>query len=92
MGEIVKRGVQSFKVFMAYKGSQLYQDDERLIQIFARAKELGAVVMVHAENGVLIAHNQERLLKKGVTGPEGHPLSRNDEVEGEATHRAITIA
>ena len=57
MEELVKRGVQSFKVFMAYKGSQLYQDDERLIKIFSKAKELGAVVMVHAENGVLIAHN-----------------------------------
>jgi dihydroorotase-like cyclic amidohydrolase len=48
--------------------------------------------MVHAENGDLIEYNQNRLVKQGVLGPEGHPLSRSDEIEGEATHRVITIA
>lgn len=48
--------------------------------------------MVHAENGELIEYNQKRLVKNGVLGPEGHPLSRSDEIEGEATHRVITIA
>ena len=48
--------------------------------------------MVHAENGELIAYNSERLEKQGVLGPEGHPLSRSDEIEAEATHRVITIA
>jgi dihydropyrimidinase len=87
-----KRGINSFKVFMAYKGTSFYQSDERLLQIMERAKELGCVVMVHAENGELIDYNQKRLVKAGVLGPEGHPLSRSDEIEGEATHRVITIA
>ena len=52
-----------------------------------KAKELGLLVMVHCENGDIVAYNQEKLLKAGITGPEGHPLSRNKEVEGEATHR-----
>jgi dihydropyrimidinase len=92
MAEIVRRGVNSFKVFMAYKGTSFYQSDDRLLQICQRAKELGAVVMVHAENGELIEFNQQRLLAQGVTGPEGHPLSRSDEIESEATHRVTTIA
>lgn len=92
MEEIVKRGISSFKLFMAYKGTPFYQNDERLLSIFQRCKELGTIAMVHAENGELIAFNQERLVKQGVTGPEGHPLSRTGEIEGEATHRVITIA
>lgn len=87
-----KRGINSFKVFMAYKGTSFYQTDERLLQICERAKALGCVVMVHAENGELIDYNQKRLVKAGVLGPEGHPLSRSDEIEGEATYRVITIA
>jgi len=57
MEEIVKRGVSSFKLYTAYKGTFFYQNDERMLQIFQRCKELGAVIMVHAENGELIEYN-----------------------------------
>ena len=59
---------------------------------FSRAKELGALCTVHAENGELVARLQEDIYNKGITGPEGHPLSRPPEVEGEAANRAIRIA
>lgn len=86
-----ERGVNSFKMFMAYKG--LYQlDDCELYEAFERCKELGAVAQVHAENGSIIAKNAEKLLAAGVTGPEGHELSRNEEVEAEAVNRACIIA
>jgi len=84
-------GVNSFKHFMAYKGA-IMADDEILVKSFGRARELGAICTVHAENGDLVFHLQQEILNRGITGPEGHPLSRPPEVEGEAANRAIRIA
>lgn len=84
-------GVNSFKHFMAYKNA-IMADDEVLINSFKRAQELGAICTVHAENGELVFRLQQDVLDMGITGPEGHPLSRPPEVEGEAANRAIEIA
>ena len=92
MGTLVREhGVNSFKHFMAYKGA-IMADDEILVSSFTRARELGAIVTVHAENGELVFRLQEEIFEKGITGPEGHPLSRPPQVEGEAANRAIRIA
>lgn len=92
MGTLVKEhGVNSFKHFMAYKNAIMATDDI-LVASFSRCLELGAVPTVHAENGELVYHLQQQLLKMGITGPEGHPLSRPPQVEGEAASRAIRIA
>ena len=92
MGELVRdHGVNSFKHFMAYKGA-LMVDDAIMVASFERAAELGALCTVHAENGELVDALQSRLYEQGVRGPEGHPLSRPPEVEGEAAQRAIRIA
>ncbi|MCD8547176.1 MAG: dihydropyrimidinase [Aeromonadaceae bacterium] len=92
MGTLVQQeGVNSFKHFMAYKNA-IMCDDETLVNSFRRALELGAMPTVHAENGELVYLLQQEVLKMGITGPEGHPLSRPPMVEGEAANRAIAIA
>jgi dihydropyrimidinase len=88
MGTLVnEHGVNSFKHFMAYKGA-IMADDEILVNSFTRAIELGAIVTVHAENGELVFRLQKELFEKGITGPEGHPLSRPCKQSLEAITRA----
>ncbi|CAD1468575.1 unnamed protein product, partial [Heterotrigona itama] len=92
MATLVKEhGVSSFKMFMAYRDMFMLRDPE-LIETFKACKELGAIAMVHAENGDIVAENTKRLLDAGVTGPEGHEMSRPEEVEAEAVNRACIIA
>ncbi|XP_013098892.2 dihydropyrimidinase isoform X1 [Stomoxys calcitrans] len=84
-------GINSYKMFMAYKG--LYQlNDSDLLDSFERIRELGGVAQVHAENGDIIAKNVGKLLSAGIKGPEGHEMSRQEEVEAEAVHRACILA
>ncbi|HTF88026.1 MAG TPA: dihydropyrimidinase [Planctomycetota bacterium] len=92
MGTLARdHGVNSFKHFMAYKNA-IMADDEILVSSFMRARELGALCTVHAENGELVYRLQQEVFDRGITGPEGHPLSRPPEVEGEAANRALRIA
>jgi len=91
MKDVVDRGITSFKHFMAYKGSLMVNDDE-MFASFQRCAELGALPLVHAENGDVVASLTQKLLAEGNDGPEGHAYSRPPEVEGEATNRAIMIA
>ena len=92
MGTLVQQeGVNSFKHFMAYKNA-IMCDDETLVNSFRRALELGAMPTVHAENGELVYLLQREVAAMGITGPEGHPLSRPPMVEAEAANRAIAIA
>ncbi len=92
MGTLVQEeGVNSFKHFMAYKNA-IMADDETLVNSFRRALELGAMPTVHAENGELVFQLQKQMIEQGISGPEGHPLSRPPAVESEAAQRAIAIA
>ena len=92
MGTLVEQeGINSFKHFMAYKNA-IMCDDETLVNSFKRALELGAMPTVHAENGELVYLLQKQVAEMGITGPEGHPLSRPPMVEAEAANRAIAIA
>ena len=87
----VEMGINSFKHFMAYKGALMVEDDE-MFASFSRCRELGALPMVHAENGDIVQELQQKYMAQGITGPEGHAYSRPAELEGEAANRAIMIA
>ncbi|WP_020593424.1 dihydropyrimidinase [Kiloniella laminariae] len=91
MEEVVGRGINTFKHFMAYKGALMVDDDE-MFASFQRCSALGAMPLVHAENGDVVATLQQKLLAEGNNGPEAHAYSRPPEVEGEAANRAIMIA
>ncbi len=91
MPEVVNRGINTFKHFMAYKGALMVDDDE-MFASFQRCAEIGAMPLVHAENGDVVAHLQQKLMAEGNNGPEAHAYSRPPEVEGEAANRAVMIA
>ncbi|PXA83022.1 dihydropyrimidinase [Caulobacter sp. D4A] len=88
---VAHHGINTFKHFMAYKGALMVNDDE-MFASFQRCAELGALPLVHAENGDVVAAMQTKLMDEGNNGPEAHAYSRPASVEGEATNRAIIIA
>jgi dihydropyrimidinase len=87
---IEEEGITSLKVFMAYK-NQFQADDETLFKTLIAARDLGALVMVHAENGDVIHYLVKKALEEGNTDPIFHALTRPPEVEAEATGRAATL-
>ncbi|WP_088066627.1 dihydropyrimidinase [Gottfriedia luciferensis] len=87
---IENEGITSFKVFMAYK-NVFQADDATLYRTLLAAKDLGALVMVHAENGDVVDYLIKEALAEGKTEPIYHALTRPSEVEGEATGRACTL-
>src|SRR2546423_11981729 len=91
LASLPDQGITSYKLFMAYKGA-LMVDDETLFKTMEVAAETGALVMVHAENGDAIDVLVKRALAEGHTEPHYHALTRPPETEGEATNRAIQLA
>ncbi|WP_141430657.1 dihydropyrimidinase [Bacillus sp. 03113] len=83
-------GITSLKIFMAYK-NVFQADDETLFRTLITAKELGALVMVHAENGDVIDYLTKKALAEGKTEPIYHALTRPSAIEGEATGRAASL-
>lgn len=84
-------GITSFKLFMAYPGVY-YSDDGQILGAMQVAQRLGAMIMMHAENGPAIDVLIGQALARGETAPYFHSLTRPVEMEEEATHRAIMLA
>ncbi|WP_280350246.1 dihydropyrimidinase [Nocardia abscessus] len=91
MSELVAEGVTSFKLFMAYPGV-FYSTDGQILRAMQSAAELGALLMMHAENGIAIDVLVEQALARGDTAPYIHGTTRPWQLEEEATHRAIMLA
>jgi dihydropyrimidinase len=91
MGQLVKEGITSFKLFMAYPGV-LMLDDQSIFKAMLRAGELGALICMHAETGLPIDILVERALKAGHTAPVYHALTRPEAAEATGTERAIALA
>jgi dihydropyrimidinase len=89
--EIVKRGVGSFKIYLAYKGA-FGLSDEELYRALRLARKLGVITTAHCENADLIAALQNQLLAEGKTGPEWHYDSRPPIVEAEGVRHVMTFA
>src|SRR5918998_2530721 len=84
-------GVCSFKLFMAYKGELMTRDDA-LMATMERARDLGGLIMVHAENGDVVDLLVKQALARGDTSAINHALTRPEFVEAEATGRAARLA
>src|SRR5215471_8517809 len=91
MGQLVREGVTSFKLFMAYPGVLLL-DDQSIFRAMLRAGELGALICMHAETGLPIDVLVERALKAGERAPIYHALTRPEAAEATGTERAIALA
>ena len=89
--EIVRRGLSSFKVLLAYKDAGGLGDGE-LYQTLRLARRLGVLTAVHCENADLVQERQRELLAEGKTGPEWHHESRPPLVEAEGVHHLMTFA
>ena len=84
-------GITSFKLFMAYPGVFMV-DDQTIFRALRRTGDNGGLVCMHAENGGVIDELVKEALRKGQTAPKYHALTRPSRAEGEATGRAIALA
>ncbi len=91
MDALVRQGVTSFKLFMAYRGVFML-DDGSIFKALLRTGKNGGTICMHAENGDVIDVLVQRALAAGKTAPKYHALTRPARAEAEATHRAIALA
>src|SRR6195256_5166182 len=91
MDALVRQGITSFKLFMAYPGVFML-DDASIFKALLRTGKNGGTICMHAENGGVIDVLVQRALAEGKTAPKYHALTRPARAEAEATHRAIARA
>jgi dihydropyrimidinase len=91
MDALVRQGITSFKLFMAYPGVFML-DDASIFKALLRTGTNGGTICMHAENGGVIDVLVQRALARGRTAPKYHALTRPARAEAEATHRAIALA
>jgi dihydropyrimidinase len=87
---LIDEGITSYKLFMAYPGV-LFMDDANIYRTMAAAGDRGAIICMHAENGIVIDEIVRNVVAAGKTEPKWHSLTRPTEMEAEAVHRTIAI-
>lgn len=92
LGALVKAGVPTMKVFMAYKGLPNYSSDDVIFRLLQKSKEESMLVLVHAEHADMIDILQKQMVAAGQTAPKYHAESRPPDTEREATFRATMLA
>jgi dihydropyrimidinase len=92
IGLAVDAGVGAFKLYMTYRARGIMADDALILRAMEEAARVGAVVKVHAENGVIADANVSRFYADGHTDPTWFPRSKPDWVEAEAIQRAAFFA
>ncbi|MDD5657847.1 MAG: dihydropyrimidinase [Elusimicrobia bacterium] len=88
---LAREGVTSLKLYLAYPGT-LMSEDDAVLRALRRSNEVGALVSLHCENGRAIAELVRRALREGRRGCANHPLTRPPELEAEAVRRAAALA
>ena len=91
MNDMIREGVSSFKLFMAYPGV-LMVDDATIFKAMRKTSENGGLICMHAENGSAIDVIVKQFLADGKRAPVHHGLSRPTTAEAEAVNRAIALA
>ncbi|HEV2223734.1 MAG TPA: dihydropyrimidinase [Candidatus Acidoferrales bacterium] len=91
MGQLIREGVTSFKLFMAYPGVFML-DDASIFRAMSQAAKHAGLICMHAENGGAIDVIVQRALAEGKCAPKYHALTRPVTAEAEATSRAIALA
>ena len=91
LDDLVRQGVTSYKLFMAYLGAVMV-DDSTIFKTMTRAADNGALVCLHAEHGHMIDVLVKEALAQGHTEPKYHAITRPTTAEAEATHRVVRMA
>ena len=91
MDALVRQGVTSFKLFMAYPGVFML-DDASIFKALLRTGKNGGTICMHAENGGVIDVLVEEGPGRGEDRAEISRADRPARAEAEATHRAIALA
>jgi dihydropyrimidinase len=87
---LARRGIMSMKLFLTYKHMRI--SDDQFLRALLKARELGMVALVHAENGDLVDFFTEQLEARGLTDPMYKAIAHPNAAEAEATNRAVTFA
>lgn len=90
MADMTREGVTSYKMYMVYDALRV--DDGSLYAALKAAKQYGALIGVHCENWDTLLRITEEVKARGILGPEGHPLSRPNDIEAEAVARYMRLA